>query len=252
MIKLGISSCLFHPDMERTTFGPKTLNYIENDMAAYLTRKNVLPILIPHLKNHQLRHLLENLDALVLQGGSDLSPESYGEAFLDEKKWPGDKIRDQYELKLINYFYTAGKPIFGICRGAQILNVYFGGTLWQDLKTERSDQVVHRDAKEYDHIHHKIQFEKKSFLARLYKDEQDPHVNSVHHQGIKKLGKDLIIEAICPEDDTIEAFSHKSLQEQFILGVQWHPEFSPTLGDKVINPNTLIDYFLKKVKNENH
>lgn len=246
MIKLGISSCFFYPDISRSVFGPKTLCYLENDMGRYLFQKNVLPVLIPQLEKEALNSLVEELDALVLQGGSDVCPESYAEDYIDEQRWPGDRTRDLYELDLVDRFYKKGKPIFGICRGAQILNVYFGGTLFQDINIEVDTHIEHRNAEKYDQVHHPIHIESGSLLEQIYPKQTSPQVNSVHHQAIKKLAPELILEA-SSADQVVEAFRHKNSQDQLILGVQWHPEFSPTLGPEVLDPQPLLDYFLSKV-----
>jgi len=248
MIKLGISACFFYPDLKRSTFGPKTLNYLENDMACYVTRDGIIPVLIPMLDSEIARvRLCQSLDALVLQGGSDLSPCSYGADYLDQSRWPGDKVRDQYELSLVDHFFQAGKPILGICRGAQLLNVYFGGTLWQDISMQCATSVVHRDPAAYDHNCHPIVFEKGGFLERVYQECKQPYVNSVHHQSINALGADLRVEARSLEDDIIEAFRHANFENQFVLGIQWHPEFSPTLENKVIDADLLMNQFIARI-----
>lgn len=247
MIKLGITSCFLYPDLERPYFGPKTLCYLENDMADYLTAKNVLPILIPKLGPEKIAQIMDELDCLVLQGGSDVCPESYNTDYLDKERWPGDKPRDDYELNLVDEALKRNLPILGICRGAQVLNSYFGGTLYQDIPSELDTRVLHRDAKEYDKVAHPVEFKADSELAKIYGKTKGV-INSVHHQSIKELGKDLILEAICPDDGIVEGFRYKDLNEKYVLAVQWHPEFSPTLGDKVIDPTPLLNHFLRQVK----
>lgn len=248
MIKIGVTACFLYPDSSRTYFSPKILNYFENDMANYLYRKDVLPILIPHLKQENLLHFLEKMDGFVFQGGSDLCPKTYGEDYLNEEKWPGDKGRDDYELTIADYAFQHQKPILGICRGAQLLNVYFGGTLYQDLETQYPHAAKHKDAQLYDHRYHPIEFKPQTLLHTLYKNESHPHVNSIHHQGIKTLGKHLMIEAISPQDQLIEAFSYKNMHEHFVLAVQWHPEFSHTLQDKIISADPIYDFFLNAIR----
>lgn len=248
MIKIGVSACFLYPDRNRPYFSPKTLCYFENDLANYLYREDVLPVLIPDLKGEALEHILRQMDGFVLQGGSDLSPKTYGEDHLDKNKWPGDELRDIYELKIANFAFTNAKPILGICRGAQLLNVYFGGTLYQDLATQYEDSLQHRDAEKYDGNHHTIDFSPGKILSKLYENQNIMFVNSVHHQGIKKLGKNLIVEAISPQDKIIEAFSYAKMQERFVLAVQWHPEFSHTIKDKVVPAEPIYDYFIKNVR----
>lgn len=245
MIKIGVSACFFHPDLNRATFGPKLLSYLENDMARYVARPNVMPILIPELPKAEKLAMIKELDGLVLQGGVDLAPETYQEKPIG--RWLGDRIRDEYELELIDLFLKEDKPVLGICRGFQLMNAYYGGSLFQDIETQRPNSIKHRDGAEYDHVYHSLRFEKGSFFETLYADEKNPMVNSVHHQAVKKIGEGLVPQAYCPEDGMLEAFIHKSAKPGKIMGVQWHPEFSHTLGSKLIDPFKIIDTFLSFV-----
>ena len=90
------------------------------------------------------------LDGLVLQGGNDVAPQSYGETPLHDD-WHGDRVRDRYEIDLIRAFVAAGKPVFGICRGLQLLNVAYGGTLLQDINTQHPQAREHRVLGKYEH-----------------------------------------------------------------------------------------------------
>lgn len=245
MIKIAMTPCFMYKDPNRVVFGHKNLTYMENDMVNYLAREGVMPYLLPDLPPHLLKAYLDEADGFVIQGGSDLSPESYGEPFLDKDRWPGDKYRDDYELKVIDYAFKNNKPIYGICRGFQVLNAYFGGTLHQDINTVVKTDQVHRDANLYDNINHSIDVEKSGLLYKLY-GELTLQVNSVHHQAVKKLGDKLVADASSSTDQIIEAFHYDG--EETVFGVQWHPEFSPTLGDKVCDPTPLYDYFLEEVE----
>lgn len=247
-MKIGISACFSYPDPNRPYFSPKTLSYLENNMAQYLSRRGVMPILIPDLETGALEEYLLELDGFVFPGGSDIAPASYGETPIDPKKWPGDPYRDAYELKILDFAVCRGKPVLGICRGCQLINIYFGGTLYQDLQTQRERSLVHRDAASYDKVHHPVELTPHGMLANIYANTSLNHVNSVHHQGIKDVGKNLQVEAISPEDQLIEAIAYRPVNEKLILGVQWHPEFSATLGNKVIPPEPLYDFFLERVK----
>lgn len=246
MIKIGVSACFFHPDLSRTTFGPKTLSYLENDMAAYIARPGVLPVLIPELPKAEKLAMISVMEGLVLQGGADLAPETYGEEPIG--KWLGDRIRDEYELELMDLFLKADKPVFGICRGFQVMNAYYGGSLYQDLPTQRPECIKHRDAIEYDRVHHGVRFEPGSFFEQLHSEEEKPMVNSVHHQAVKEIGNGLLPQAYCTDDGILEAFIHKDHAPGKVMGVQWHPEFFHTLGDKLIDPFKLINTFLSFAK----
>lgn len=229
-MRLGLSPCFLYPDPSRTVFGPKTLTYFENEMVRYIGDAGFEPHLIPLMDN--LEQL--EIDGLVLQGGSDIAPESYGETPIGE--WRGDLFRDRYELRLIEHAVKRGIPVFGICRGFQLLNVYFGGSLYQDLQTQRAETRSHRDAGLYDTVAHEVSICPGGFLSGIYPERIS--VNTVHHQGIKELGSGLEVEAVSSEDGIIESFSGEE-----VLGVQWHPEFSHTLGNEVADPLPLLQRF---------
>lgn len=247
MIKLGVTSCFMYPDPERLVFGHKTLTYFEHDMSRFLSRIGVMPILLPDVPWDELVQYLKEMDGFVFQGGADVSPKSYNEELIENGRWPGDLHRDQYELKIMDWAFKNDKPILAICRGFQLANVYFGGSLYQDLKIEINAKVEHRNAELYDKIFHNVECTSESLLEKIY-NKKNLTVNSVHHQGIKRLGTDLEVDAICKEDNLIEAFHYKNMDEHFVLAVQWHPEFSHTINDVVIDPNPLLNYFLKHIE----
>ena len=246
LIKIGVTACFMYPDVNRLVFGRKSLSYFENDMLKYLTRKSVMPILIPDLQGELLEQYLNEMDGFVFQGGVDLAPESYGDQPIENGKWPGDKYRDNYELKILDYAVKHKKPVFGVCRGFQLINVYYGGKLYQDLSLETETNFEHRDADLYDQIHHQVNLVEGGVLSALYK-KPSIETNSIHHQGIKTLGKNLVAEAECAEDKIVEAFTYKNMDEHFVLAVQWHPEFSYNLANKVEEGESLYDLFLNAI-----
>lgn len=247
MIKVGITSCFFYPDMSRVVFGPKSLSYVENDMFRYVSQQGILPVLIPDLETDRLHDILHELDGIIFQGGNDLAPQSYGEEPIIDGKWLGDRHRDKYELSILDFAIRNDKPVLGICRGMQLMNVYFGGSLYQDIGTQKEGALTHRDAKKYDSVHHKIVFSCESDLSRMYKDIDNPTVNSVHHQGIKQIGSQLKVLAVSEKDDIVEAIEYTGANPGRAIGVQWHPEFSDSLRDTVIPADRLIRFFLNQL-----
>ena len=245
MLKIGVSACFMYPDLERTVFGAKSLSYVENDMMRYVTRKGILPVMIPDVDEGLFQDVLAEMAGFVLQGGADLSPKTYGEEPIG--RWKGDAYRDQYELRILDYAIKNSKPVLGICRGFQLMNAYFGGTLYQDLNTQRPELKAHRSAELYDTIKHPIQIAEGTFLEKLYLSETELNVNTVHHQAVKDVGSDLEVYAYSG-DGLVEAFGYTKEPEGKVMGVQWHPEFSPTLGDQVIDENKLFEAFLKHVR----
>jgi putative glutamine amidotransferase len=227
-LKIGISACFFHADPARTIFTGKTLQYVEQSVAHWVMAGGALAVMIPNPQGDTRRgdvtldHYAQWLDGLVLEGGSDLWPGSYRETPLQEG-WNGDRIRDDYEIALASAFIAAGKPVFGVCRGLQLLNVAFGGTLHQDIATQRPDAIAHREAALYDRHFHDVEFVAGSRLTQLYPGVARAKVNSVHHQAIKDLASGLVVEARCPDDGVIEAVRRPGAS--FVAAVQWHPEF---------------------------
>ena len=126
-------------------------------------------------------------------------------------------------------FVAAGKPVFGVCRGLQLINVAFGGTLYQDIPTQMPLALKHRDAEVYDHNFHYLALVPKTRLSHLLAGSSSHKINSIHHQGIKDLAPGFEVEARCPHDCMIEAIRHTG--PSFVAAVQWHPEFHrPELG----------------------
>lgn len=154
-------------------------------------------------------------DGLVLTGGKDIAPSIYNEEQLFDCIVT-DKLRDALELALIEEFVKLKKPIIGFCRGLQIINAYFGGSLYQDIPEQLQEE--HGDG-----ICHTVQLETGSILHQIYGGELT--VNSYHHQGIKELAPQFKATAYADcenkEYRLVEAFEFEALQ---IYGVQWHPE----------------------------
>jgi len=221
-VVLGLSCGLMAPDPTRALFKGKPLAYGEGNLSDAFARAGALPMLLPKLADpDQLAALIDVIDALVLSGGSDVSPEVYGEVAL-RPEWSGDPERDRYERHLIAAALAAGTPIFGVCRGAQILNAALGGGLYQDITAQVEGALVHRDWDRYDDNSHAVTIAPGSFLADIYAPG-DILINSVHHQSIRSLAPGLRAVAIAP-DGVIEAFERID-DERFLLGVQWHPEW---------------------------
>jgi putative glutamine amidotransferase len=181
------------------------------------------------------------LDALVLMGGSDVCPETYGETAL-QPAWNGDRIRDIYEISLLRAFVAVSKPVLGLCRGTQVINVAMGGTLYQDIPTQRPNALRHRMQSLYDRNCHATSIVPGSGLASLYPRATLVKTNSVHHQAVKDLGRDLIVEAWSEPDRIVEALRWRG--PSYVFGVQWHPEFHPPGDTTFIDDTPLLDDFL--------
>jgi putative glutamine amidotransferase len=251
-LKIGVSARLFHPQPDAKGIQSKTLQYLEQSVAHWVMSRDVLVFMVPTVDKDGLLHRSEvrladyarALDGLVLQGGADVSPATYGETPL-APQWAGDRLRDVYEMELVHEFIEAGKPVLGICRGAQLINVAFGGTLYQDIRTQLPESQVHvTDA--YEKHRHDIRFEPGSGLARLYRGVQKVTVSSIHHQSIKALGRGLRVEAWSEPDGVVEAI--RANGKGYVLAVQWHPEFHPPGDRTMLDSAPILEEFLQAAR----
>lgn len=157
----------------------------------------------------------KGIRGILLTGGGDIDPTLYGEENRGSKSV--SRERDEFELKIIDKAFKEKLPIFAICRGQQILNVYFGGTLYQDLDMDRGIRGHQKRGK--DDAIHEITIEPSTNLHSILGSNLE--VNSSHHQAVKNLGKELKISARAL-DGTVEALEVEGHPE--IISIQWHPE----------------------------
>ena len=182
------------------------------------------PVLVPLLDDLEtLRAIYERTDGILIPGGVDVDPAAFGEK-PHERLGRIDPARDRVEIQLVKWAVEDDKPLLGLCRGLQVINVALGGTLYQDLETEYPNGIKHDYFPNYgfsrDHLAHDVVVEAGSRMRHALIDPAVP-VNSMHHQGIKALANGLSASALAP-DGLIEAA--ESTNESYIVGVQWHPE----------------------------
>jgi putative glutamine amidotransferase len=250
-LKIGLSACFSHADPTRSLFSGKTLQYVEQSIAHWLMSSGAMVVMVPCPTGSTQRgdvtyaHYAEWLDGLVLHGGADVWPGSYGEEPM-QPQWSGDRVRDAYDKALVAAFETAGKPIFGVCRGLQLLNVAYGGTLYQDIQTQVPESFVHRDAVTYDLNYHSIDIVQGTPLSRLYPGVERVRVNSIHHQAIKDLSPEFEAEAFSVTDGIVEAIRRKDRRKNYIAALQWHPEFH-LAGSDTIDDGAILGDFLAAV-----
>lgn len=219
-----------------------------------------------------------DFDALILGGGADINPERYGQSLLGDlpgKKRPKpsgsrqwffriisflifpilflirklfstksptlDKARDQIELELLDYALNKGIPILGICRGAQLINVHFGGNLYQDIET------FYREVPKVNTIwpEKKVEIKSGSKLEDVLKTSR-LWVNALHHQAVDTIGDSLEIVA---KEDTGIAQAIENPAHPFLIGVQWHPEYMPQIPRQRALFKALVNN-AKRIKNE--
>jgi len=218
---LGVISC------NRTVENQAAQTVMNRYLTSALKYSDAASLLVPAMP--ELMHAKEvapRLDGILLTGTpSNLDPQRYGE-IVDDAPGPFDPGRDEMTAHLIEAMLELGKPVFGICRGFQELNVAFGGTLRRDMG-DSPDLIAHHAPTEksfteyFEHIH-PVRLEESRMLKRAYNAEE-LNVVSVHYQGVDKLGEGLSIEAKAP-DGVVEAVS-ANVNGAPILAVQWHPEW---------------------------
>lgn len=199
--------------------------YAPHDVKEAFIKLGAIPLIIAFpddvSKVDQLaQDYVQLIDGLMLPGGPDVDPTFYGEE-------PHPKIgmtlyqKDRFEIALIKAALAADKPIFGICRGIQIMNVAMGGTLYQDLESQYPElKIQHPQATLGQFATHHVELTAGSKLAKLY-GRSTIKVNSRHHQAVKAVGEGLKVTAVAP-DGVVEGM--ESTDTDLFLGVQWHPE----------------------------
>jgi putative glutamine amidotransferase len=252
-LRIGLSARIMHKVPRELGFRGKTLQYLEQSVAHWIMRQGALVFMVPTLDAEaglartrvSVSAYVRELDALVLQGGADVSPQSYGEDAL-HPDWSGDRVRDLYEIDLFWEFVIQQKPVLGICRGAQLINVAMGGTLYQDIGTQVEEAMRHVDLDAYDEHHHEVAIVPGTRLAQLYPGVSLAWVNSIHHQSVKTLGSGLVVEARAPGDNVIEAIRWTG--GSYVLGLQWHPEFHRGEGHRMLDGAPILLEFLRAAR----
>ncbi len=201
-------------------------DYVLDHYSRSIVKAGGVPLILPLTdKKDVVRAYIDKLDALILTGGEDVDPFLYNEEVLKETEEPFQN-RDEFDYMLIEEALKKEIPILGICRGMQILNVYMGGTLYQDLRYYKETSIKHAQESRYHIPVHSVDIKEKTYLYELLGRTQ--RVNSVHHQAVKELGEGLELNAVSKSDGVIEGFESK---DRKILGIQWHPEMMFADGD---------------------
>lgn len=193
--------------------------YVNNAYIQAVLEAGGTPLLIPYQPKERLFPVLEFLDGLVLPGGVDIDPNRYGE---NPALGCGeiDPFWDELDLTVTGLALERNLPILAICRGCQVLNVVLGGSLIQDIPSQISNPIKHRQQAPRWYATHDISLQTASILGGIWGNAPQ-RVNSFHHQAIAKVGQGLRVVASAA-DGVVEAV--ESSHHRFVLGVQWHPE----------------------------
>jgi putative glutamine amidotransferase len=206
------------------TFVRADFDYVEGVIQA-----GGVPVVLPSFAE-AAEEMAQSIDGLLLCGGTDLDPAYYDEEPIPEL---GETLpaRDAFEMALLEHALERGMPVFGICRGMQLLNVALGGTLYQDLPSQvGSGSIAHRQQMPKWQWTHEVEVSGGSELAKIMKSTR-LRVNSYHHQGIKDLADGLCVAARA-SDEVVEGIEASNLSEHWLLGVQWHAEAMRDAGSE--------------------
>ena len=227
---IGVSGS--HDGEKRTIFVRE--NYMDSIINA-----GGMPVLLPQVADEETaKAMLGQLDGLLLAGGVDINPARFGEEILPECGEIDEK-RDAFELLIMPMAIEMGMPVFGICRGIQTLGVALGGTLIQDIQSQKGIPAVTHDQKPpYSDDTHEVIFEDGGLLERIV-GEKRVRTNSMHHQCVKTLSKKMKLEGMS-DDGLIEAIS--MIGREDVFGVQYHPEY---LTAEREHARRLFEYFVK-------
>lgn len=215
-------------------------SYVNQDYVEAVLRAGAIPFIIPFNEDLEAtREMVEKVDGIILSGGHDVNPYYYGE---DPMLKIGELFpeRDVFDMELYKTAIELKEPIFGICRGYQIINVINGGTLYQDLSYADFVKIKHDQVDNPTQATHFVELEEGTFLKNILGEKYK--VNSFHHQILKDVAPGFKVVAKS-SDGVIESIE-KITEDSFVIGVQWHPEMLSASNEK---SQAIFNAFVKKV-----
>lgn len=199
---------------------------ITQDYSEALSMAGAIPLIMPYLESRRddeeyIKEFLDEVDGVVLPGGSDIDPALY-DSYPEKNLGDISPERDRWELKILEMAIKMKKPILGICRGFQLINIFYGGSLKVDVCGNNVKSKIPHMAMMVPKYYktHQIEIKEKSRLAKIFTDKEVA-VNSYHHQAVDQLGEGLKVSAVAP-DGFIEGIEDPDYP--YLVGVQWHPE----------------------------
>lgn len=217
--------------------GSTTRVYINDSYVKSVELGGGVPVILPNLMDASLlERQIEHLDGVIFSGGYDIDPRLYGEQPIAEQAFTLLEI-DQFYMDLLHTCEKMNKPVLGICKGCQAINVAYGGTLYQDLQAQKATIYKHVGNAPGRYPCHSVTVNEQSkFLSFL---PQQVDVNSFHHQAVKKVADGFIVAATA-HDGIVEAIEKK--EGTPVIGIQWHPEMMAACGNEQMKE--LFEHFV--------
>lgn len=240
-VRVGIASNhLIHPT---DRFSTNFIDYIQRDYVTGLRQAGTLPVVLPLGDPKDAEDYISGVDGLLLSGGQGVTPILYGEEPLAQVA-ETDIYRDEFEIALIKAAQKAGKPVIGICRGMQVINVALGGTLYQDVYKQAGATEKHNQyPTSWEIPTHHVTTAEDSWLNQILGERFV--VNSFHHQGLHEPGKNLKV--IARSDDKVAEAVESN--DGKIIGVEFHPEMMREAHPEF---QKIFDYFANLVQKNTH
>lgn len=199
---------------------------VTQDYSEALSLAGAIPLIFPYLESRSnddqyIKEVLDEVDGVIISGGSDIDPALY-DCYPQKKLGNITPERDLWELKILEMALRMEKPILGICRGFQLINIYYGGSLKVDVCGNNNESKIPHMALMVPKYYktHKLEIKDNTRLAKVF-DTDEIAVNSYHHQAVDKVGEELTVSAVAP-DGYVEAI--EDCDYPYLVGVQWHPE----------------------------
>lgn len=194
---------------------------LHNDYCQAIYAAGGIPVMLPYVDIEDICFLASRLDGIMFTGGGDVDPHYFGE-HPHYALGQINPVRDKAEIGLCAWAMSNDKPVLGICRGIQVMNVAMGGTLYQDIAAQMKceDTINHRQTAPGWYPCHGVRLEADSIISRII-GQQYIQVNSFHHQAVKEVASPFYVIGRS-DDGLIEAI--ESREHTFVVGVQWHPE----------------------------
>lgn len=242
---IGITCSMEYDDEKRKYPTAYAFDYLKRNYYEAIEKSGGIPIaLLNSTRTDNVEYILELVDGLLISGGNDVDPLFYGEK-REAENLEITPERDHFEIALVKAAMKRVIPILGICRGMQLLNVVFGGSLYQDFTFDSKSLNHTLEGSNVYKKQHPVIIEEESRLFQII-HKKKIMVNTSHHQTVKRLGSGLIAVAWSEADKVIEAI--ETDDGHYLLGIQWHPEFmrddsSKSLFDSFVQ--TAIDHKIK-------